>query len=224
MKNLPWMAGACVLLMSACTPVVFESPQPENVPALKAFPAAFIGTYENDGDTLWVSSASYVYLDCEETLVDRDSLDGKTRLIRDGLFYDLTDNPDHGHNWSPSGDTAIAVKYCKSDTQALGKELILKQYEDQYFLSMRDEEHAGWSVALLERERNGRGKFTALIPDGESETELQVLHHVMKVDTVKNDDGGVNHYRVSPRPAQLMQYLDEGGFTKVYLSMKPVRN
>lgn len=91
------------LVISSCTTVKFQEPQPKDAPAMREFPERMRGTYTSvEDDTLYVSNKSFTYYNGKEIDVT-GTLDTLGDIIlkefKKGLILNLKD--DQGWNVVP---------------------------------------------------------------------------------------------------------------------------
>jgi hypothetical protein len=87
MKNL--FVILCVfVLLTSCTMVRYENPQPKNVVALKKFPEQMHGTYiSEEQDTLQIDSLSFQFRNGEEINMLGNLSSAETVLKQSGKYY-----------------------------------------------------------------------------------------------------------------------------------------
>jgi hypothetical protein len=115
--------------------VRFTADQPTGTPSLKEVPPALIGTYADNSDSLYVQLNSIVLVRPTHTAIPL----GDTSKV--GLYKNKT-----GNYTFRTGDryvertTKDSVIYVTRNAQVykLGKDTVLKSFNDAYWLSMRD--------------------------------------------------------------------------------------
>ena len=92
MKTIILILSVTVMILSSCTMVRFEQPQPVNTKALKEFPSSWVGVYIADQDTAFVKSNSYKFGKEAESFLSPD----KAVLKRIGDYYVLSSKQEEG--------------------------------------------------------------------------------------------------------------------------------
>lgn len=100
----------------------------------------------------------------------------------------------------------------------LSDSLIIKFYEDYYFLNFRSADQ--WVLRLIKQKPNGDIEFLSIDLQAEDKTKAMVkkLSKKVKVTEIKRKDD--TFYQISPTPAQLMGLIKEGFFTGTTLQKK----
>jgi hypothetical protein len=109
----------------------------------------------------------------------------------------------------------------KDDKDWLGRgtlsdSLVVKFYQDYYFINFRSGEH--WVLRLAKQKSNGDLEFLSIdIQDDSKRKEmLRKMSRKFKVAEIKKESD--TFYQITPTKDQLMQLVKEGYFTGVALS------
>ena len=93
----------------------------------------------------------------------------------------------------------------------LSDTLVLKFYENYYFLNIKAE--GQWVLRLIIREPSGTLQFLSIDLGDENKRKTTLKKLSKKVTVKKIEKKGDTYYQINPTPAQLMILIKEGYFT-----------
>jgi hypothetical protein len=165
MKYLFSLVIATVVL-SSCTTVYFEHPQPKNDSALNGFPKSFQGAYfieeGQQKDTLLVEKNKFIYPERFKKSLPLSSLDTIPSMrIFNGLLYDDVLPINYGIPFTQTSDSIhynVTVKIAKT----LSDSLILKKFGNLLVLNEKEEKTDFWNTYLIEKLKNGNLQVLAV--------------------------------------------------------------
>lgn len=207
--------------------VRFTSDQPTGTPSLKEVPSALIGTYVDNADSLYVKTNSITLVRPTHSVIPI----GDTAKV--GLYKNKT-----GTYIFRTGDryversTADSIMYVTRNLQVykLGKDTVLKSFNDSYWLSMRDVVNKGeWKVMQISLHKSKLAIAVPTLPKDEKK------HMQMRMDQGKCDvdstgafscvtpfkrSADMSYYIVSATPDQLRNLDRRGLFRPVATFVK----
>lgn len=207
--------------------VRFTADQPSGTPSLKEVPSALIGTYVDNTDSLYVKPNSITLVRPTHTAIPI----GDTSKV--GLYKNKT-----GNFVFRTGDryveraTTDSILYVTRNSQVykLGKDTVLKSFNDSYWLSMRDVVNKGeWKVMQISLHKSKLAIAVPTLPKDEKK------HMQMRMDQGKCDvdstgafscvtpfrrSTDMSYYIVSATPDQLRNLDRRGLFRPVATFVK----
>lgn len=216
-----------VFIASCEGDVRFTSDQPSGTPSLKEVPAALIGTYVDNTDSLYVKTNSITLVRPTHTAIP----------ISDTAKVGLYKNKAGGFVFR-AGDryveraTADSILYVTRNSQVykLGKDTVLKSFNDSWWLSMRDVVNKNeWKVMQISLHKDKLAIAVPTLPKDEKK------HMQMRMDQGKCDvdstgafscvtpfrrSPDMSYYIVSASPDQLRNLDRRGLFRPVATFVK----
>jgi len=113
---------------------------------------------------------------------------------------------------STKGDMNVNMK--------LSDSTVLRQYNNYYFLSSREDN--GWNVVVVEPKSGDRVTIMMLYVDNTD--KLARIQKIVKLKEIKKDDGDTDYYLTNPTKEQLVQLLDQGLFEEIVTLRRPLKN
>ncbi|RMG71466.1 MAG: hypothetical protein D6722_06765 [Bacteroidetes bacterium] len=190
-------------LASACTPFLFEEPQPAGLAALARFGPEVQGAFVADGDTIWVEERAVVLSESSEVRVAETDLSDRELDIRNGRLVHLPTGQTMA--FSRDGDTLTytATEYLRigiSDT------FVVKLDRGVYFANLYAGD--GWSLYLLNREGNADLRLRTI----NVSEDLEAIQALIPVDTIRNAEGEIDYYLARPSRRELWKVIKQDLF------------
>ena len=218
MKYLLIVFGFLMLFMACETPIYFDEPQPTNGKTEKSFDKKYIGRYQSTsekGAFLDIEKDKVVgewFWEVEKTKAELDTLEGYV-WKNDKLYYN-----NKLQNTTIKGDTVIINGQSKEVLFLIGKNGVLKNYQNMYFLNNRFD--GGWEVKKLHLSQNNK----LILSEISTKEEMEYLQEITKVDSIMVDDTSKNirYYKANPSEKEFEDIMNGSFFTveDVYLKIK----
>lgn len=216
------------VVLSSCTTIYFEHPQPKGNASLKGFPKSFIGTYLiEDGkqvDTLTIEANRFIYPETFKKDFLVASLDSMTTIrIEDGLLYDDAVPISEGIPYTETNDSIhynITIKLSKY----LSDSLIIKQFGKGIVLNEKEAHSNYWNSYLIENLSDGSLQLFAVgnfkTEDSENQKdkydgELKDFFSITSFTKVSD-----NTYSIDPDEKTFQQLFDKEFFKKAAVYQK----
>jgi hypothetical protein len=208
-----------VFILSSCTSIYFESPQPLDSKDLKKFPKELRGFWLDGLDTVSVKKDQLITIKNEIKKISRTELETSNVLImKNNQIFELNSNSLKGYRCSILGDTILYSKRL-IDKINIGDSLKLRSSAKYYFLN-RLNENGWWEVTLVHQS----DKNTMLLKYPNKD-EFELASKISSFALTKfiesdNPDGTVsmtNHHgkywRGNFTSKEIIQFINEGGFS-----------
>jgi hypothetical protein len=218
MKHLLIVFGFLMLFIACETPIYFDEPQPTNGKTEKVFDKKYIGRYQSTsekGAFLDIKKNKIIaewFWEVEKTKAELDTLEGYV-WKNDKLYYH-----DKLQNTTIKGDTVVINGNSKEVLFTIGKNGILKNYNNMYFLNNRFE--GGWEVKKLHL--NHQNKL--ILSEISTKEEMEYLQEITKVDSIMVDDTSQNirYYKANPSEQEFEDIINGSFFTveDVYIKIQ----
>jgi hypothetical protein len=135
MKTTIFALAILTVIMTSCTTVKFDKPQPADTNELKSFSSNLIGTFVgNSNDTLVISDKSFNYGSKKSSLIhiDGNLTNGQTvlKMSQDNYVLSLKDSSYWIVVIIKGTQTGLSVKYISLDKPDKDKEAVIKKIQD----------------------------------------------------------------------------------------------
>lgn len=181
-----------LLLLASCEgDVRFTTDQPIAVPALKEVPASLRGKYVNEGDSLYVDLNSMTLVrPSRQSIALSDS--AKVGLVRskDGQFSFRAGSDRYVEKIS---NDSVTIVNRNAQTYRLGKDTLLKAFNNSWWLSMRDLSSAKkdeWKVMQITLHKSKLSIAVPALPKDEKKRMQQ------RMDASKSNTDSTGVYSV----------------------------
>ncbi|GAB4131953.1 MAG: hypothetical protein Fur0041_02810 [Bacteroidia bacterium] len=182
----PLLFALLIAVLTGCeSNVKFENAQPKGIPALKEIPASLQGVYYGDTDSLYIQKTTIILARTKP----------HEMLLSDSAQMGLHKN-NKGKYVFPTGSNRSVTKV-SNDTvyfnsrfvqnYKLGKDTVLKSWNNAYWLSTKRAEDTLWSVMHITLHKN---KLTIAIPSIPSD-EYSKMQTRMNLEKVNSDSCGM---------------------------------
>ncbi len=201
-----------LIFLTSCISVYFEVPQPKGIKILDQFPEIIRGQYLIEDDTIFINADSYQYPDESEKRISITEVDNVPEIyIKDDIIYDEQFMPGIGMKYNIINDT-VTYSYKLKLTEGLSDSVILKSYQDKYFLSRKVPDKEYWELIILIRQ--GNGDLLVSLVDVEEE-EIPALSIVTDFNKI-----GESKYLLNPSKKKLIKLIEQGLFDEGDLLIK----
>ncbi len=215
MKTL-FKVSIFTIILSGCTAIYFQSPQPNGVTELTSFPNNLQGRYMLDGDTVEIRKTHYSYQEDFKRIIPLSELNENNDLkIINDLLYDYSLDSINGFSFREFNDS---VSYSGSYTEFnyISDSLVIKTYKKKIFLSMREDSKTYYQVYYLKQKGKNFilyavGDFQA---DDEEEDERKDGFLSEYWDFTEFNKIGDKEYLIDPSQEELQQLLKNDFFVK----------
>lgn len=230
MKQSCLLVLFCLLLfLTSCEgDVRFTTEQPAGTPSLKEVPALLIGNYVDNKDSLYVRASSMTLVRPTRTQIpvaDASKI-GLYKLETGGYAFRV------GGDRYVESSTPDSIIYITRNSQVykLGKDTVLKSFNDSYWLSMRDVVNKNeWKVMQITLHKNKLAIAVPTLPKDEKKhmqqrmdegkTEVDTTGAFSCVTPFKRSQD-MSYYIVSATPDQLRNLDRRGLFRPVATFIK----
>ncbi len=199
-KQMFFSLSMAALFLFACQPpVVFNTPQPEDVAAIGGFPKRIQGEYISSADSslLQITASSIVRTYDFYQKIHISQLDSNQQIIGDTLF-DLKTNM--GQLIQIEGDSIVTHEHEIDTLFAIDKQNMLKKFKGYYFLNTCFSENS-WEVKKL-----GLSKGSLILGRINKTEDLDEL----RVLTESSQDS--TPYAFSPKRKEFKKFIKNDGF------------
>ena len=137
-----------LVLLSSCTVLYFEVPQPDNQSLLTAFPEQFWGRYlSEEGDIVTIEASRFIHPEKLSMVLPASRLDSMPgiKIVGDKLFDDSL--PDAGPMSFMIAHDTVYYEATFYQSQWLSDSLVLKQMKKWVVVNTKEEDY--WLVYLI---------------------------------------------------------------------------
>jgi hypothetical protein len=208
------LALACLIAGTACTHVMFDQPQPRQVPDEAQVPATLLGEYLLSGDTVRLAPDGYHTWDERHCVVPARPLPEHIRLEGDMLFDAAAPNP----RWVPFEREGDSLHYAIRIPLHIGRDsLRIRTYAPGWAVSVLGAESQGyWDVFLLQPLQNGHWQLLSvgnLQEPGQDKSKINYDGKLKKFDRITPFKPlGESQYLVSPTAKEFDRLVKKGLF------------
>ncbi len=229
MKNCILLLFCFSLLLISCEgDVRFTSAQPTGTPSLKEVPSSLIGDYLDNTDSLFIRSSSITLIRPTHTAIPiSDTAKVGLYKLKNGNFAFHA-----GTDRYVERTTKDSILYVNRNAQVykLGKDTLLKSYNDAFWLSMRDPVNKDeWKVMQISLHKSKLAIAVPTLPKDEKKHMQQRMDEgKCEVDstgafscvTPFKRSSDMSYYVVSATPEQLRNLDRRGLFRPVATFIK----
>ena len=206
MRTLRFWLGLLLLAgtLPACTPFLFEDPQPAGVKAVDQFGEDVQGAFvAEEGDTLWVRDREIILSESGENSVTRAGLADRELEIRGDQLVHIPSG--RAVSFTMDGDT---LYYQDTHYMVLGisDTLVVKHDRGLYFINLYTED--GWMLYLLNREDRQQVRVRSM----DVSEDLEAVRERIPVEEVLDEGGNVDYYLARPSREALWGLIRDGLF------------
>ena len=201
-----------MVFFTSCISVYFEVPQPKGIKKLDQFPEIIRGQYLLEDDTIFINADSYQYPDESEKKISIAEVENVPEIyIKEDIIYDEQFMPGIGMKFNIINDTITYSNKLKL-TEGLSDSVILKSYQDKYFLSRKVYDKEYWELIIIIRQENGDLLLSLVDVDEEEIPELSTITDFNKI--------GESEYLLNPSKKKLLKLIEQGLFDEGDLVIK----
>ena len=201
-----------MVFLTSCISVYFEVPQPKGIKNLDQFPEIIRGQYLLEDDTIFINADSYQYPDESEKKISIAEVENVPEIyIKEDIIYDEQFMPGIGLKYNIINDT-ISYSYKLKLTEGLSDTVILKSYQDKYFLNRKVHDKEYWELVIIIRQENGDLLLSLVDVDEEEIPELSTITDFNKI--------GESEYLLNPSKKKLLKLIEQGLFDEGDLVIK----
>ena len=201
-----------MVFLTSCISVYFEVPQPKGIKNLDQFPEIIRGQYLLEDDTIFINADTYQYPDESEKKIYIAEVENVPEIyIKEDIIYDEQFMPGIGMKFNIINDTITYSNKLKL-TEGLSDSVILKSYQDKYFLSRKVHDKEYWELVIIIRQGNGDLLLSLVDVDEEEIPELSTITDFNKI--------GESKYLLNPSKKKLLKLIEQGLFDEGDLVIK----
>lgn len=201
-----------MVFFTSCISVYFEVPQPKGIKNLDQFPEIIRGQYLLEDDTIFINADTYQYPDESEKKIPIAEVENVPEIyIKEDIIYDEQFMPGIGMKFNIINDTITYSNKLKL-TEGLSDSVILKSYQDKYFLSRKVHDKEYWELVIIIRQENGDLLLSLVDVDEEEIPELSTITDFNKI--------GESEYLLNPSKKKLIKLIEQGLFDEGDLIIK----
>ena len=201
-----------MVFLTSCISVYFEVPQPKGIKNLDQFPEIIRGQYLLEDDTIFINADTYQYPDESEKKISIAEVENVPEIyIKEDIIYDEQFMPGIGMKFNIINDTITYSNKLKL-TEGLSDSVILKSYQDKYFLSRKVHDKEYWELVIIIRQGNGDLLLSLVDVDEEEIPELSTITDFNKI--------GESKYLLNPSKKKLLKLIEQGLFDEGDLVIK----
>ncbi|GAB4411308.1 MAG: hypothetical protein OHK0039_16380 [Bacteroidia bacterium] len=200
------LASLLLIVATACTPVLFEQPQPKGLLRLGAFPEELRGAYVSERDTIVVGPREIAYSIWHDYTVKTGKLDSLDLEIRDGRLYDRASGRQHAFTVE---DDQLKYSWHEYQLMGLSDTLFVSRDDRRSYLNFWTDE--GWYLVLLHRDAQGQLVMESL---DQNEEKVAAYGKLIDLKPVLDTSGEVDYYIADPSYKQLMRLFEAGAFVE----------
>jgi len=201
-----------LVFLTSCISVYFEVPQPKGIKNLDQFPEIIRGQYLLEDDTIFINADTYQYPDESEKKISITEVENVPEIyIKEDIIYDDQFMPGIGMKFNIINDTITYSNKLKL-TEGLSDTVILKSYNDKYFLSRKVHDKEYWELIILIRQGNGDLLVSFVDVEEEEISELSIVTDFNKI--------GESKYLLNPSKKKLLKLIEQGLFDEGDLVIK----
>jgi len=201
-----------LIFLTSCISIYFEVPQPKGIKKLDQFPEIIRGQYLLEDDTIFINADSYQYPDESEKKISIAEVENVPEIyIKEDIIYDEQFMPGIGMKFNIINDTITYSNKLKL-TEGLSDSVILKSYQDKYFLSRKVHDKEYWELVIIIRQENGDLLLSLVEVDEEEISELSIVTDFNKI--------GESKYLLNPSKKKLLKLIEQGLFDEGDLIIK----
>lgn len=201
-----------MVFFTSCISVYFEVPQPKGIKNLDQFPEIIRGQYLLEDDTIFINADTYQYPDESEKKIPIAEVENVPEIyIKEDIIYDEQFMPGIGMKFNIINDTITYSNKLKL-TEGLSDSVILKSYQDKYFLSRKVHDKEYWELVIIIRQENGDLLLSLVDVDEEEIPALSIVTDFNKI--------GESEYLLNPSKKKLIKLIEQGLFDEGDLIIK----
>jgi len=201
-----------LVFLTSCISVYFEVPQPKGIKNLDQFPEIIRGQYLLEDDTIFINADTYQYPDESEKKISIAEVENVPEIyIKEDIIYDEQFMPGIGMKFNIINDTITYSNKLKL-TEGLSDSVILKSYQDKYFLNRKVHDKEYWELVIIIRQENGDLLLSLVDVDEEEIPELSTITDFNKI--------GESGYLLNPSKKKLLKLIEQGLFDEGDLVVK----
>jgi len=165
-----------------------------------------------EDDTIFINADSYQYPDESEKKISIAEVENVPEIyIKEDIIYDEQFMPGIGMKFNIIIDTITYSNKLKL-TEGLSDSVILKSYQDKYFLSRKVHDKEYWELVIIIRQGNGDLLLSLVDVDEEEIPELSTITDFNKI--------GESKYLLNPSKKKLLKLIEQGLFDEGDLVIK----
>lgn len=108
----------------------------------------------------------------------------------------------------------------KEEVASISDSLVVKKYRNYYFLNLRNDKTETWELVVMQK--IGSGELKLMTIEGGDKKAIQKVRKITTVKEVRNEDGKLDAYLLSPTNAELIKMLEEDGVFEGLGTLKKV--
>lgn len=209
-------------LLTSCTTIYFEEPQPKGGKNLKSIPEKFHGEYRlSEEQDLYVNEFNYVVKSFESKKISIEEIHSNENIkITDSLVFDNDLKMGIGLPYKRINDS-IFYNLLTIDTIFLSDSVILRKLKRNYVLNQTDSS-GYWNVMLIEKDKSGDLLISSVGLFDDSEREESMLKPEVDLeyffDVTKFKKIGDKKYLIAPTKREFKKLMKKGFFTQWFVA------